>query len=87
MDLQGTCSCAIKKAGASPGNIKADKHQENTARLRVNTVYWHIQDTQRELRYLIADGYLAENVIQQVIRSKQELQRLNMLPEDLSRKT
>lgn len=76
----------LKKAGASPGNIEAAEHQENIARLRVNTVYRHMQDTQRVLRYLIANGYLEENFMKGVIWSKHELQRLEILQEDNSRK-
>ncbi|KPN62278.1 hypothetical protein AKJ29_08490 [Aliiroseovarius crassostreae] len=76
----------MKKAGASQGNIEAAEHQENIARLRVNTVYRHMQDTQRVLRYLIAHGYLSENFMEDVIWSKGELQRLEILQEDNSRK-
>lgn len=76
----------LKKAGASQGNIEAAEHQENIARLRVTTVYRHMQDTQRVLRYLISNGYLAENFIKGVIWSKHELQRLEILQEDNSRK-
>ncbi|CUH75079.1 Phage integrase family protein [Tritonibacter multivorans] len=76
----------LKKAGASQGNIEAAEHQESIARLRVNTVYRHMQDTQRVLRYMIAHGYLTENFMKGVIWSKQELQRLEILQEDNSRK-
>ena len=76
----------LKKAGASQGNIEAAEHQENIARLRVNTVYRHMQDTQRVIRFLIAHGYLTENFMKGVIWSKHELQRLEILQEDNSRK-
>lgn len=76
----------LKKIGASAGNIEAAEHQENIARLRVNTVYRHMQDTQRVLRYLIANGYLSSNFMKGVIWSKHELQRLEILQEDNSRK-
>jgi integrase len=76
----------LKKAGASAGNIEAAEHQENIQRLRVNTVYRHMQDTQRVLRFLIAHGYLTENFMETVIWSKRELERLEILQEDNSRK-
>jgi len=43
----------LKKSGASLGNIEAAEHQETIPRLRVNTVYRHMQNTQRVLRYLV----------------------------------
>jgi hypothetical protein len=76
----------LKKVGASLGNIEAAEHQESIARLRVNTVYRHMQDTQRVLRYLIAHGYLTQNFMKGVIWPKSELERLEILQEDNSRK-
>lgn len=76
----------LKKAGASLGNIEAAEHQESIARLRVNTVYRHMQDTQRVLRHLMAHGHLSENFMKGVIWSKRELERLEILQEDNSRK-
>jgi integrase len=76
----------LKMAGASQGNIEAAEHQENIARLRVNTVYRHMQDTQRVIRFLIAHGYLTVNFMKGVIWSKHELQHLEILQEDNSRK-
>ncbi|MDV4167941.1 site-specific integrase [Rhodovulum sp. FJ3] len=76
----------LKKTGASQGNIEAAEHQENIARLRVNTVYRHMQDAQRVVRYMEALGYLSENFMENVIWSKGELERLEILQEDNSRK-
>lgn len=76
----------LKKAGASQGNIEAAEHQENIARLRVNTVYRHMQDAQRVVRYMEALGYLSENFMEYVMWSKGELERLEILQEDNSRK-
>ncbi|WP_217626374.1 site-specific integrase [Salipiger bermudensis] len=76
----------LEKAGASNGNIEAAEHQESIARLRVNTVYRHMQDTQRVLRYLIAHCYVNENFMKGVIWPKRELERLEILQEDNSRK-
>lgn len=76
----------MKKAGASQGNIEAAEHQENIARLRVNTVYRHMQDAQRVVRYMEALGYLSENFMENVMWSKGELERLEILQEDDSRK-
>lgn len=76
----------LKKAGASQGNIEAAEHQENIARLRVNTVYRHMQDAQRVVRYMEALGYLSENFMENVMWSKSELERLEILQEDNSRK-
>ncbi|WP_166415793.1 site-specific integrase [Cochlodiniinecator piscidefendens] len=76
----------LKKAGASQGNIEVAEHQENIARLRVNTVYRHMQDTQRVLRYMETLGYLSENFMENVMWSKRELERLEILQEDNSRK-
>ncbi|QDY69312.1 site-specific integrase [Qingshengfaniella alkalisoli] len=76
----------LKKSGASHGNIEAAEHQEIIPRLRVNTVYRHMQDTQRVLRYLIAHGHLTENHMKGVIWPKAQLKRLEILQEDNSRK-
>lgn len=76
----------LKNEGASQGNIEAAEHQECIPRLRVNTVYRHMQDTQRVLRYLIAMGYLKENLMKGVIWSKRQLERFEILQEDNSRK-
>lgn len=76
----------LKKAGASQGNIEAAEHQENIARRRVNTVYRHMQDAQRVVRYMEALGYLSENFMENVMWSKGELERLEILQEDNSRK-
>lgn len=76
----------LKKSGASHGNIEAAEHQENIPRLRVNTVYRHMQDTQRVLRYLVAHGHLTENHMKGVIWPKAQLKRLEILQEDNSRK-
>ena len=76
----------LKKAGASQGNIEAAEHQESIARLRVNTVYRHMQDAQRVVRYMEALGYLSENFMENVMWSKSELERLEILQEDNSRK-
>ena len=76
----------LKKAGASQGNIEAAEHQESIARLRVNTVYRHMQDAQRVLRYLIAHGHLTENYMKGVIWPKAVKERLEILQEDNSRK-
>jgi integrase len=76
----------LKKTGASQGNIEAAEHQENIARLRVNTVYRHMQDAQRVVRYMEALGYLSENLMENVMWSKGELERLEILQEDNSRK-
>jgi integrase len=76
----------LKKAGASQGNIEVAEHQESIARLRVNTVYRHMQDAQRVVRYMEALGYLSENFMENAMCSKGELERLEILQEDNSRK-
>lgn len=76
----------LTKAGASQGNIEAAIHQEKIPRLRVNTVYRHMQDMQRVLRYLIAHGHLTENYMKGVIWPKAVKERLEILQEDNSRK-
>ncbi|MCA0940868.1 site-specific integrase [Salipiger pacificus] len=76
----------MKKAGASEGNIEAAEHQEAIPRLRVNTVYRHMQDTQRVLWFMIAHGHLTENLMKKVIWSKKEKKNLEILEEDNGRK-
>ncbi|MDO5704787.1 MAG: hypothetical protein Q4G49_06875, partial [Paracoccus sp. (in: a-proteobacteria)] len=77
--LEGTMS------GMSPGNIEAAIAIARVRRVRMNTVYRHMQDTKRMFRYMVALGRIASNPMDNVIWPKKTLDRLLALEEDEGR--
>lgn len=57
--------------GESPGNIEAAQHQAPVPRLGANTVYRHLQDTQRVIRCAIGMGLLDRNLMARTMGSKE----------------
>ncbi|NKX28481.1 tyrosine-type recombinase/integrase [Rhodobacteraceae bacterium R_SAG6] len=71
--------------GESKGNIEVALHRAKTPRLRVNTVYRHMQDTQRIIRFMMAHKAMNENLMSDVIWTSDELKYSRLLEEDNTR--
>ncbi|MEO0750959.1 MAG: site-specific integrase [Pseudomonadota bacterium] len=73
--------------GASPGKIEAAILASRVPRLRAATVYRHMQDFQRIVKYAVAQGYSQHNIMEHHIWTKAEYDRRELLQEDNKRNT
>lgn len=71
--------------GESQGNIDVAVHRAKTPRLRVNTIYRHMQDTQRIIRYMMAHKAMSENHMSEIIWTTSDLKDYRRLEEDNTR--
>ncbi|MBY6169809.1 hypothetical protein KUV73_10680 [Mameliella alba] len=76
-----------KTLGSSPGKTEFDVHISRLPRLRVGTIYRHMQDAQRIMKFAVAKGYLASNIMSDHIWDSRELARREMMQEDNKRET
>lgn len=75
------------KKGESPGKIEATLLAERIPRLRVATVYRHMQDCQRLCKFLVKRGILAENIMADHIWETNDYERRELMQEDHKRET
>ncbi|MFZ7093993.1 tyrosine-type recombinase/integrase [Primorskyibacter sp. 2E233] len=75
----------LEKQGASPGKIEFQILIEKTPRMRVATIYRHMQDAQRICRFAVAKGHLAQNIMEDHIWDKREYDQRELHQEDNKR--
>jgi integrase len=75
----------MRREGASPGRIEAALRAGRIPRMRVATIYRHMQDVQRMCRFWVLQGWLDHNIMADHIWSSDELQRRDLLEEDNTR--
>ena len=73
------------KKGESPGKIEATLLAERIPRMRVATVYRHMQDFQRLCKFLVKRGFLAENIMADHIWEVRDYERRELMQEDSKR--
>lgn len=75
----------LRREGASPGRVEAAVRAARVPRMRVATIYRHMQDFQRMCRFWVLRGWLDHNIMADHIWSSDELERRNLLEEDNTR--
>ena len=77
----------LQDQGASPGKIESEILKDRIRRLRVATIYRHMQDFQRMCVFLKKKGLLVDNIMADHIWDSQERLRREILEEDNERLT
>jgi integrase len=75
----------LEKEGASPGKIEFHIAIGKSPRMRVATVYRHMQDAQRICKFAVAKGYLDGNIMEDHIWDKRAVARRELHQEDNKR--
>lgn len=74
-----------RRAGTSEGNVAVAVALARIPRMRVNTIYRHMQDTKRMFRYAMVRGEIGSNPMDEVIWSSKTMAHLLALEEDEGR--